>query len=178
MAKAATKDSVSADMKPIDFRGAIKRLGTIKAKSDKQKALAGEISDVYSKCEGIHGVNKQACKIFQGLSKLDEEDREQVFRDLNGLMDAAGFITESADLVDQADGKVVKMRMPEKKKKDPEPEDGSVEPEIEEFAADGSVIDPDDDFEEMSEEEIAGQEGRQNVGEYTGDNSDLAGDEG
>ena len=189
MAQAAKGGNVAADMKPTDYRGAVNRMKAIKAKSDKQKAIAGEIGDIYSKCEGLHGVNKMAAKMFYALSKLEAPDRMLVFRDLNGLLDAAGYETEDADLVDQSQGNVVSMRF-----KDPETENESVgavdvDDEIEALADDGEQLPPDDDFEEASEEELAQQTGRaetaakrraaEAIGKgdpepYTGDNSDLA----
>ena len=178
MAKAATKDSVSAAMKPIDYRAAVKRLQGIDAKKTKQQQMAKEIGDILSASEGICGVDKRASKIFMIMRKLDENDLITVFRDLNGLLDAAGLITQGADLVDAATGNVVEMRMPNKPKKaDPDADDGTIEDEIQALDDETDIQDPDDDFVEATPEELAAQKDRPNAGEYTGDNSDLAGDE-
>lgn len=177
MARQASKDSVAADMRPVNYRGAVNRMKLIKSKSDKQKAIAGEIGDIYAKCEGIEGVNKAACKIFNGLAKLEPEDRLLVFRDLNGLLDAAGFSEEGADLVDKAQGSVVPFRMPTG-----DAEEGAVgndvPAEIEEFSGDAendghsdeindfAVGSEDvDGFTEMSEEELAAQKPRADAAE-------------
>lgn len=185
MAQAASTDKVAADMRPTDYRGAVNRMKAIKAKSDKQKAISGEIGDIYGKCEGVHGVNKMAAKIYYGLSKLEPEELLTVFRDINGLLDAAGALKDGADLVDQADDTVVPMRF-----KAPEIEDeGGIDDEIEEIADDGEKL-PVDEFQEATEAELAQQAGRGTGAAakaarkkdaakeepYTGDNSDLAGE--
>lgn len=191
MANAASSDRVSADMKPTDYRGAVQRMKGIKAKTDKQKSIAAEIGDIYTKVEGVHGVNKTAAKIFHALSKLEPEEALLVFRDVNGLLDAAGIAEEGADLVDNAQDRVVHMRFREPATS-PEPDEGgTVEDEIEELADDGSQLPFEDDFVEASEEELAQQQGRADSaakerakkalgGEgdapFTGDNADLAGD--
>ena len=178
MAKAATKESVSAAMKPVDYRGAFKRLTGIDAKKAKQQAAAKEIGDIFSAAEGICGVDKRAAKIFMIMRKLDEGDLVTVFRDLNGLLDAAGLVTSAADLVDQAENNVVEMRMNKAPKKaDPDAEDGTIEDEIQQLDDETDVIDEDDDFQEATPDELAAQKDRPNAETYTGDNSDLAGDE-
>src|SRR3546814_11417240 len=110
MAKAASSDRVSADMRPTDYRGAVKRMEAIAAKTAKQKAMASEIGDIYEKVAGVCGVDKRAAKIFHAISKMEPEDQLLVFRDINGLLDASGVMSQGADLVDKANDKVVKMR--------------------------------------------------------------------
>lgn len=195
MAVSASGGSVSADMKPVDYRGAVKRLETIDAKKTKQQKYAKEIGDVYSACEGICGVDKTASKLFMALRKLDTNDLRTTFRDLNGLLDASGIMEESADLVDQAEDKTVRQRFTVH-------EGGAgrgegIDDEIEDLTGDdeltgdgsGEALPPVDEFEEASEEELAQQKGRTEAKEakavrgagkkaepepYTGDNSDLA----
>lgn len=187
MAKAATSDRVSADMRPTDYRGAVKRMEAIAAKTAKQKAMASEIGDIYDKVAGVCGVDKRAAKIFHAISKMEPEDQLLVFRDINGLLDASGVMSQGADLVDKAEDKVVKMRFRAKAQEadakageDPgESEGEGIDEEIEEIADDGSQAgNDDDDFTEMSEEELAQQQLRKQTGEdpepFTGDNSDLA----
>jgi len=191
MAQAAKDGKVAADMKPVDYRGAFKRLTTIDAMKAKQQKAAKDIGDVFSACEGIHGVDKAAAKIFMILRKLDDNDRILTFRDLNGLLDASGLPKTGADLVDRAEGNIVDFR-PGKGKPEVEDEgDGTIEEEIEDLEndVDGTSGD-EDDFEEASDEELAQQAGRAEAaaknrakdamsgGEepYTGDNSDLADD--
>lgn len=179
MAKAASSDRVSADMKPTDYRGAVKRLGGIAAKKAKQQSIAAEIGDIYEKCAGVHGVDKRAAKIFHALSKLTPEDRLLVFRDIDGLMSAAGYDDNGADLVDQSQNRVVHMRFGQGQ--EPAVEGGeSIDDEIEAIADDGSQVASDDDFVEATEEELAQQQGRADSAAkdrakeaFNGDNSDL-----
>lgn len=193
MARSASGGNVSADMKPVDYRGAYKRLESIDAKKSKQQKIAKEIGDVYAACEGICGVDKTAAKIFMALRKLDDNDRRTTFRDLNGLLDASGIMEESADLVDSAEGSTVKQRFTVHeggagRQSDDDAGEG-IDDEIEELADDGEHVGDSDDFEEASEEDLAQQKGRVEAQEaktvrvggkkadpepYTGDNSDLA----
>lgn len=178
MAKAASSDRVSADMKPTDYRAAVKRMEAIAAKTAKQKSIAAEIGDIYEKVAGICGVDKRAAKIFHVLSKLEPEDQLLVFRDLNGLLDAAGVMEQGADIVDKAQDKVVHMRM---RTKAPVVEDAAdpIDEEIEELAQDGSQAGDDKDdlgFQEATEEELAQQQTRKKTDDgesFTGDNTDL-----
>lgn len=182
MANAASKDRVSADMKPTDYRGAVKRMEAIAAKTAKQKGIAAEIGDIYDKVAGVHGVDKRAAKVFHALSKLTPEDRLLVFRDIDGLMSAAGYDEDGADLVDKSQERVVHMRFG-RDRENAEGDDGeSIDEEIEAIAADGSQV-ATDGFTEASEEELAQQQGRPQGAEeaaaerakeaFTGDNSDL-----
>src|SRR3546814_3847700 len=98
-------DRVSADMRPTDYRGAVKRMESIAAKTAKQKAMASEIGDIYEKVAGVCGVDKRAAKIFHAISKMEPEDQLLVFRDINGLLDASGVMSQGADLVDKANDK-------------------------------------------------------------------------
>lgn len=192
MARSASGGSVSADMKPVDYRGAYKRLESIDAKKSKQQKIAKEIGDVYAACEGICGVDKTAAKIFMSLRKLDDNDRRTTFRDLNGLLDASGIMEESADLVDAAEGATVKQRFTVHEGgagRQPDDDAEGIDDEIEDLDGDQAPGD-DDDFTEATEEELAAQKSRQETKEakaargagakkadpepYTGDNSDLA----
>lgn len=184
MAKAASSDRVSADMRPTDYRGAVKRMEAIAAKTAKQKAMASEIGDIYDKVAGVCGVDKRAAKIFHAISKMEPEDQLLVFRDINGLLDASGVMEQGADLVDKSQDKVVKMRFRTKAAEADaaeaaggEGEGEGIDEEIEEIADDGSQAGGDDDFTEMSDEELAQQQSRKQTGEdpepFTGDNSDL-----
>lgn len=154
MARAASKDTVAADMRPTDYRGAVKRLETIDNKATKQQKIAKEIGDVYSAIEQFCGVNKLAGKIWRSLKKLEGPERLEVFRDLNGLIDAAGWEREGGDMVDQAQNNVVKFGFPggdgQDDGDDGEPGD-ELNPEEQPTDADGF---------EMPPEELAQQEGR------------------
>lgn len=183
MARSASGGNVSADMRPTDYRGAVKRLETIDARKSKQQKIAKEIGDVYSACEGICGVDKTASKIFMLLRKLDDNDRRNTFRDLNGLLDASGIMEETADLVDKAEDKKVQQRFRVVKGGANGDADGGegIDEEIEELDDDGSVSDDeidelleeaysqsndgDDEFTEATEEELASQKGRKEAQE-------------
>src|SRR3546814_13659056 len=73
-------DRVTADMRPTDYRGAVKRMEAIAAKTAKQKAMASEIGDIYEKVAGVCGVDKRAAKIFHAISKMEPEDQLLVDR--------------------------------------------------------------------------------------------------
>ncbi len=111
MGSKATDNKVAADMSPPNYRAAVQRLRTIKTKKEKIAGVNGEIADIYAKVEG-HKVNKKAARIFLILDSLDGPDRLDVMRSFNGLCDAAGWDTEAEDLVDQAEGNVVPLRVP------------------------------------------------------------------
>lgn len=110
MGSKATDKNVAADMSPPNYRAAVQRLRTIKAKKEKIAGVNGEIADIYGKVEG-HKVNKKAAKIFLILDALEPADRLDVMRSFNGLCDAAGWDDEGEDLVDQAEGNVVPLRV-------------------------------------------------------------------
>lgn len=109
MAQKATPENVAADMAPPNYRAAVQRIRTIKAKKDKVAGVNGEIADVWAKVEG-HKVNKGAGKDFLRLDGMEHEDRVRYMRDLNGLIDAAGWDETAQDMVDKAENKVVHMR--------------------------------------------------------------------
>src|SRR3546814_15031565 len=100
---------------------------------------------------------------------MEPEDQLLVFRDINGLLDASGVMSQGADLVDKANDKVVKMRFRTKAQQADEAagesaaggegEGEGIDEEIEEIADDGSQAGgDDDDFEEASEDELAQQQ--------------------
>ena len=122
MGNKATKDSVAADMAPPNYRAAVQRLRTIKAKKDKIGGVNGEIADIYAKVEG-HKVNRKAAKIWVVLDNLEPAERLDVMRSLDGLADAAGWEETASDLVDAAEGNVVPMRMTQRKPAGEESED-------------------------------------------------------
>lgn len=202
MARAANQGTVSADMKPTDYRGAVQRLKAIDGKKSKQQEIAKSIGDIYSACEAMCGVNKLAAQMFMKFRKLEEAEQITVFRDLNGLMDADGMAAAGADLVDKAEGKNVRMRLavdngkhkPEAGEDEGDEDDaGTIDEEVDvgddEEARDAAGLPPADEdgdgFQEATDEELAQQRGRAEaeakrrakevLGEpYTGDNSDLA----
>lgn len=198
MAKKATADAVAADMRPPDFRAAVQRIRTIGAKKDKIASVNGEIADIYAKVEG-HKVNRKAAKIFAALDGLEQPERDDILRSLSGLADAAGWDEESQDLVDQAEGTVVHARFG---RRDADGDDTSQnddnDQEIEDAAAvvagegDDAPKDPVDEAAEGIAEQVEGKKlgikaalsrSQQHLGTappaepYTGDNSDLAGEE-
>lgn len=101
MADRATADRVSADMKPPNYRGAVQRLRTIKAKKDRISGINGEIGGIYDAVEGFK-VNKKASRIFLTLDGLEHDERQDIWRSLVGLIDSAGWV--GGDLVDAAEG--------------------------------------------------------------------------
>ena len=101
MAERATADRVAADMRPPNFRGAVQRLRTIKAKKERIAGITSEIGGIFDAVEGFK-VNKKAAKIFLPLDALEPDERADIIRSLKGLIEAAGW-TEG-DLVDQAEG--------------------------------------------------------------------------
>lgn len=192
MANKASADRVQADMQPPNYRGAVQRIRTIKAKKDKIGSVNGEIADIYAKVEG-HKVNRQAARIFYALDRMEADDRADVMRSLNGLCDAAGWESTDEDLVDQAEGTVVELRFG--RNIPPVVEDGDAD--LDDALANEAAGDADDlgdalggdDFQEATEEELAAQAGRAepkakdraraklDAVPFTGDNSDLAGAE-
>lgn len=108
--KKADPDKLAADMSPPNYRAALQRLRTIQAKKDKIAGVNGDIADIYAKVEG-HKVNRKAAKVWVMVDKLEQADREAFMRSFNGLCDAAGWDAEAEDLVDQAEGNVVHLRM-------------------------------------------------------------------
>src|SRR3546814_6169874 len=70
MAKAASSDRVSADMRPTDYRGAVKRMEAIAAKTAKQKAMASEIGDIYEKVAGVCGRSEEHTSELQSLMRI------------------------------------------------------------------------------------------------------------
>lgn len=101
MAERATADRVASDMRPPNFRGAVQRLRTIKPKKEKIAGINGEISGIYDTVEGFK-VNKKAAKIFLALDGLEPDEKQDIFRSLTGLIQAAQW--QIGDLVDQAEG--------------------------------------------------------------------------
>jgi hypothetical protein len=109
MARKADASSVSDAIRPADFRGAVMLIRTIDAKKDKIASVNGEIGDIWAKVEGKK-VSKAAGKMFLTLDKKEPDDRVTIMRDLNKLIDAAGWSETAADLVDMAEDNVVQMR--------------------------------------------------------------------
>lgn len=109
MAQKATPENVAADMSPPNYRAAVQRIRTIKAKKDRVSGINGEIADVWTKVES-HKVHKGAGKDFLRLDGMEPEERVRYMRDLNGLIDAAGWDATQQDMVDIAEDKVVHMR--------------------------------------------------------------------
>jgi hypothetical protein len=165
MAVKASGDRVAADMAPPNYRGAVQliRHGITKIKNRIQ-GLNKDIGEQWGKVDGMK-VNKKAGQIFAALDKLEHEERVDVMRSLNGLIDAAEWDKTSTDLVDAAEDNVVHLRVGgEAGAESGEPEAAGEPGEDPEFAnlareISGEEAPPADDF-EMSEEELAGQAGR------------------
>ncbi len=199
MANKASAANVQADMQPPNFRAAVQHVRTTKAKKDKMSGLNGEIAAIYAKIEGFK-VNRKGAKIFYALDNMEASERNDVLRSLNGMCDAAGWDEIDEDLVDKANDTVVHLRV------------GKQTDDFDELVDDDPLGVGDDLDEalageafEMSEKELAKQEGRKNSARktldkatepaagtgadaraamksaakepYTGDNSDLAGTE-
>jgi hypothetical protein len=198
MANKASAAAVQADMQPPNYRAAVQQIRSTKAKKDKVSGINGEIGAVYAKVEGFK-VNKRAGKIFYALDNMTPEDRVDVLRSLNGLCDAAGWAETTEDLVDQANGNVVHMRVGPKADTDDDADlDEALAAESERDDLDEALA---DEFSEATAEELAKQAGRADQKArareqldaapkpkkasissiaspepYTGDNSDLVGD--
>lgn len=119
MAEKASADRVAADMQPANYRSAVQLIRhAIQKKKEKIAGINGEIADQWAKVEG-HKVNKKAGRIFATLDKLEHEERLDIMRSLNGLIDAAGWEETASDLVDAAQGNVVPLRVGGAKDDDP-----------------------------------------------------------
>jgi hypothetical protein len=184
MAKKASAETVAADMRPPNFRGAVQiiRSAIVKKKAAIQ-GINSEIGDQWGKVEGFK-VNKKAGQIFATLDKLEHEERMDIMRSLNGLMNAAGWDEEDADIVDRAEGNVVTMRFG--KAGDEEVDDGAPangeDPEI------AALCDTIDTNAQTQKSEVAAAADAKKLEldaaakapvreAFTGDNSDLAGEE-
>lgn len=111
MAERASRDKVAADMQPPNFRSAVQLIRhSIEKKKAKIQGINSEIGDDWAKVTG-HKVNKKAGVVFGMLDKLEHDERTDFMRSLNGLIDAAGWDQEAADLVDAAEGNVVHLRV-------------------------------------------------------------------
>lgn len=189
MANKASAENVQADMQPPNYRAAVQRIRTVSAKKDKISSVNGEIADIYAKVEG-HKVNRKAAKIFYALDRMEADERNDVLRSLNGLCDASGWDETEEDLVDQAEGTVVHLRVGGNRQPAVEDGDAALDEALAGEAAEALGDDLDealgeDGFTEASEEELAAQAGRSDTAKkrtgksdavpFTGDNSDLAG---
>jgi len=150
MAKRATTETVQADMQPPNYRGAVQRIRSIKAKREKIGSVNGEIADIYAKIEGMK-VNKKAAKIFDVLDRLELVDRNDVLRSFQGLVDASGWEADAEDLVSSADGNVVPMRFNRS---------------AAEVAGDGDGVGDDEEDDELDRElnDLGGEDRSGNVG--------------
>lgn len=99
MAKKADEGQVSAAIRPPDFRGAVARIRSIVAKKTKLASVNGEIADIFAKIEGLK-VNKVAARFFGKLDAMEQADRSDIIRSLNGLMDVADWDRNISDLAD------------------------------------------------------------------------------
>ena len=111
MAEAANAENVNQGARPPDYRYAVQQIrGNIEKKKDRISSINGEIADVFAKIES-RGVNKKGARIFAMLDKLEGPERLDVLRTVNGMCDASGWPDDNADLADQAEGNVVRMRV-------------------------------------------------------------------
>lgn len=111
MAERASRDRVAADMQPPNFRSAVQIIRhAIEKKKSRVQSINKEIGEEWAKVTGFK-VNKKAGAIFGMMDKLENEERTDIMRSLNGLIDAAGWDKETADLVDEAEGNVVQLRV-------------------------------------------------------------------
>jgi hypothetical protein len=184
MAKKASAEAVAADMRPPNFRSAVQIIrGAILKKKAAIQGINSEIGDQWAKVEG-YKVNKKAGQIFATLDKLEQEERMDIMRSLNGLMDAAGWDDENADMVDRAEGNVVAMRFGKS-------DDGASQaseagngedPEIaalcDQIDADGHAAKSDVAAAADAKKQQLDAAAKAPVNEpYTGDNADLVGEE-
>ena len=111
MAKRADAETVQSDMQPPNYRGAVQKMRLIPAKKDRISSITGEIGDIYAKVEGMK-CNRKGAKIFYALDRMEQSERDDVLRTLEGLLAAAGYDEENrTDLMDIAEGaRVLPMR--------------------------------------------------------------------
>jgi hypothetical protein len=198
MADRASADRVSADMQPANYRAAVQLIRhSIEKKKEKLAEVQGKIGDDWTKVEG-YKVNKKGGRIFAMMDKLEHEERVDIMRTINGLIDAAGWEETEQDLVDAAEGNVVHLRLHGQQDDDAdegnaagEGDDGEAEmAEVEAALAEPvksrrgrKAADPDRvaaskkvaETAERARENVRRQLGEEPPAEpYTGDNSDLA----
>lgn len=115
MAHGASADRIQADIRPPNFRAAVKLMRIdIKKKKDRISGINGEIADTWAKVEG-HKVDKIGAQIFMKLDALEPDERVAAMRAINGLADVADWPERAEDLVDRAEGTVVKLRFGDEK---------------------------------------------------------------
>lgn len=205
MAEKASADRVAADMQPANFRAAVQLIRhSIQKKKEKIQGINQAIGEDWGKVEG-HKVNKKAGRIFGMLDKLEQDERIEIMRSLNGLIDGAGWDETAQDLVDAAESNVVPLRVgganaggAEGEGDDAgdggEAEMAEVEAAIAEPAAKPrrgrkakTETDPGEKAAERQATTVVAQAARDRIEalrkganspmpEYTGDNSDLAGE--
>jgi hypothetical protein len=174
VAKKATSDGIAADLKPKSFREAVERLRGIDSKKAKISSINGEIADIYAKAtDGSGGIMRQAARAFVAIDGMEPADRLMFMRDFNGLADAAGWESEGTDLVDQAQGNVVKLRLPGGEAAGADAWDEGGEEISDEMADEAAKLDEQTKAKGKGRARSAADKGEP----YTGDNSDLAGDE-
>ena len=121
MAEAASAEN--ANIRPPDYRYAVQQIrGAIEKKKEAISAKNGEIADTWAKIES-RGVNKKGAKIFAMLDKVEPTERMDILRTVNGCCDAAGWPEQEGDIVDQAEGNVVQMRVGGAAAPDPDVDD-------------------------------------------------------
>lgn len=188
MVTKANSENLAADMSPPNYRAAVQRIRSIPAKKVKVSSINGDIADIWSKVEG-HKVFKQAGRAFLKLDGMEHVERMRFMRDLNGLIDAAGWPTEDEDMVDMAEGRKVQMRVGASGDPDPDDEDDlDLDDDDDSDEGDSQGI----DLDAPGKEDKEGAGGQRSAGflararrhlnvvpaePYTGDNSDLAGDD-
>jgi hypothetical protein len=94
----ATAEKVEADMSPPNYRGAVKLIGTVKAKKDRISSINGEIGGIWDRVEGFK-VNKKAAKIYAALDNMEAKERNDVIRSLEGLCASADW--DRSDLLEE-----------------------------------------------------------------------------
>lgn len=175
MGSKASIENVTADMSPPNYRAAVNRLRAIPAKKNKIAGVQGEISDIFAKAEG-HKVNRKGAKIFVMLDALDPPERADVMRSINGLADAAEWNKSEEDLVDQAEGTVVQLRVGKGKAAvDSGGDDEAKMQDLGEAIAAPAEAARGDDFLAQARRHLSAKGDDAGRETYTGDNSDLAG---
>lgn len=184
MAERASRDRVAADMRPPNWRAAVQ---VIRVSIEKKKAKIAEVNSAiatdWASVEG-YKVNKKGGRIFAMLDKLEKPERDDIMRTINALADAAGWDKEITDLADQAEGKVVHLRVGVQGDDDRAGEGEGDEDEMAEVEA--AVAEPAKgkgarsvaaraaEAKAKVAEQILGTKPEDET--YTGDNSDLAGE--
>lgn len=111
MAKKADKEGVGASIELPDYAKGIKMLrDSVKTRKLRISGIQGEIAGVWDQLEKM-GINKEGARIFLKLDDMQPHVRNDVLRTVQLMAEASDW-DEAGDMVDQAEGNVVRMPQP------------------------------------------------------------------